>query len=283
VAGAGRWTPPERRGVGIVFQDTALFPHLRVDQNVGFGLGRDPGRAARVAELLELVDLVGLGSRFPHELSGGQQQRVALARALAPRPRVVLFDEAFGNLDGDLRASLRSQTVRRCTMRVPPASSSRTTATRRCSTGERVVVMHGGRVEQVASPAEAFHQPSTRFVATLLGEADFLPGQQHGDQASTELGMVECVPGVAGAVDVMLRPHEVGFDVAAGATAQVVRREFRGSHHVYTLRLASGATVRSLQPHVVDLPVGTAVSPVAVGDHPLRSFARTGEASRDLV
>jgi iron(III) transport system ATP-binding protein len=279
VAGAGRWTPPERRGVGIVFQDTALFPHLRVDQNVGFGLGRDPGRAGRVAELLELVDLAGLGSRFPHELSGGQQQRVALARALAPRPRVVLFDEAFGNLDGDLRASLRAQTV--AALHDAGAAGVFVTHDRdeALSTGERVVVMHDGRVEQVASPAEAFHQPANRFVATLLGEADFLPGQQHGDQASTELGTVECVPGVTGAVDVMLRPHEVGFVVEGHGAARVVRREFRGSHHVYTLRLASGVTVRSLQPHVVDLPVGTTVSPVAVGDHPLRSFGANAAAA----
>ena len=280
VAGAGRWTPPERRGVGIVFQDTALFPHLRVEQNVAFGLGRSAGRAARVAELLDLVELGGLGSRFPHELSGGQQQRVALARALAPRPRVVLFDEAFGNLDGDLRASLRAQTV--AALRDAGAAGVFVTHDRdeALATGERVVVMQAGRVEQVASPAAAFHQPASRFVATLLGEADFLRGDQRGDTARTELGDLVCVPEGAGPVDVMVRPHEVGFAVHADGPARVVGREFRGAHHVYTLRLASGALVRSLQPHVVDLPVGTRVLPSVDGAHPLRSFSRPGDGRR---
>ena len=274
VAGAGRWVPPERRGVGIVFQDTALFPHLRVEENIGFGVGRRAGRAERVAELLDLVDLGGLGSRFPHELSGGQQQRVALARALAPRPRVVLFDEAFGNLDGDLRASLRAQTV--AALRDAGAAGVFVTHDREeaLATGERVVVMHGGRVEQVASPAMAFHQPASRFVATLLGEADFLPGDQHGDKAHTELGELGCVPDGAGPVDVMVRPHEVVFSASADGPARVIGREFRGAHHVYTLELASGAVVRSLQPHVVDVPVGTPVLAYVDGAHPLRSFPR---------
>ncbi|CAA9308856.1 MAG: hypothetical protein AVDCRST_MAG16-3 [uncultured Frankineae bacterium] len=273
VAGGGTWVPPEDRRVGVVFQDAALFPHLRVADNVAFGVPRGRGRAARVAELLELVELPDLGRRYPHELSGGQQQRVALARALAPRPSVVLFDEAFGNLDHALRASVRDATAR--ALRAAGAAGVFVTHDQgeALAVGERVAVMRDGRFEHVGEPADAFHRPANRFVATLLGEADFLPGRQSGDVVDTEVGRLAATPAARGEVEVMLRPHEVVFAADPAGTARVVRREFRGATYLYTLRLPSGATVRALVPHTLDVATGTAVTLQVEAGHPVRSFA----------
>ena len=272
VAGDATWVPPERRAVGVVFQDAALFPHLRVRENVAFGLPRGGDRRARVDELLALVELHGLADRYPHELSGGQQQRVALARALAPRPRVVLFDEAFGNLDTNLRWTVREQTVR--VLRETGAAGVFVThdQVEALAVGDRVAVMRDGRLEHVAEPAEAFHRPATRFVATFMGEADFLRGQRTGDKVSTEVGPLPTFAADDVPVDVMLRPHEVTFAVDPCGSAVVVAREFRGAAVLYTLRLPSGATVRSLQPHHVLCGVGTAVALEVEAGHPLTSF-----------
>lgn len=273
VAGPRSWVPPEARRVGVVFQDAALFPHLRVEENIAFGLARGKERGHRVAELLELVDLAGLGRRYPHELSGGQQQRVALARSLAPGPDVVLFDEAFGNLDSALRSAVRQATV--IALRETGAAAVFVThdQAEALAVGDRVAVMRSGRLEHVAEPAETFHAPATRFVATLLGDADFLPGRQSGGSVTTELGTLAATPHAEGGVDVMLRPHEVTFRLLTGAPARVVSREFRGASYVYVLRLASGALLRSVQPHTVDVPVGAQVDVRVDAQHPLRTFA----------
>ncbi len=259
VAGRGRWVEPERRQVGVVFQDSALFPHLSVADNVAFGLRRGGGRRERVAEMLDLVELGGLGSRFPHELSGGQQQRVALARALAPRPRVVLFDEPFANLDQNLRVSVREEVVG--ALHAAGATGVFVThdQSEALALGDRVAVMRAGRLEQVARPEAAFHAPATRFVATFLGEADFLPAERDGGGVRTELGRCEADWTVEGPVEVMLRPHEVGLAASATGPGRVVAREFRGGFHLYTVRLPSGATVRSLQPHTLHARVGDPV------------------------
>ncbi len=271
------WVPPEQRRVGVVFQDAALFPHLRVADNVGFALPR-AGRAARVRELLALVELSGLEDRYPHELSGGQQQRVALARALAPRPGVVLFDEAFSDLDTNLRTSVREQTVR--VLREQGAAGVFVTHDQMeaLALGDRVAVMQAGRLEHLAAPAVAFSRPATRFAATFLGEADFLPGVRSGATASTELGQLpvhEPVSGpAAGDVDVMLRPHEVSATADPAGRAVVVGREFRGAHVLHALRLPSGAVVRSLHPHTDPVALGEAVAVRVDTAHPLATFAR---------
>ena len=138
--------------------------------------------------------------------------------------------------------------------------------------GDRVAVMRSGRFEHVAAPAEAFHAPATRFSARLLGEADFLDGVQTGDLVETEAGRLQATPGASGRVEVMLRPHEVSFVVATAGAARIAAREFRGASYVYTLRLPSGAQVRSVQPHTVDAPVGAAVELVLDPGHPVRTF-----------
>ncbi|HYN88168.1 MAG TPA: ABC transporter ATP-binding protein, partial [Ardenticatenaceae bacterium] len=174
VAGRDTCLPPERRRVGLVFQNYALFPHMSVAENVAYGVRRGQDRAARVREILSRVELDGLDARLPHELSGGQQQRVALARALAPQPEVLLMDEPFSNLDAGLRAQVRKEV--REILRVTNTAVLFVTHDQEEALlmGDRVAILHAGAVEQVGAPADVFHTPATRFVAGFLGVADFI-------------------------------------------------------------------------------------------------------------
>ena len=264
VAGPSGFVQPERRRVGLVFQDHALFPHLDVERNVAFGLDRLPRaeRSARVAEVLAMARLAPLARRYPHELSGGEQQRVALARALAPKPAVVLLDEPFSSLDETLRAQVRADTLR-------VLRSSGTTAvlvthdqTEALSVGDRVVVMNRGRIEQVDTPPQVFEAPATRFVAGFMGEAVFLPAHVHDALLTCELGVVSTVPGWAHCdvdVEVVLRPHEVALQPDRDGEAVVRDVEYHGAFVLHAVELASGRTVHSWQPHAVRHPVGTRV------------------------
>jgi iron(III) transport system ATP-binding protein len=252
-----------------VFQDHALFPHLTVAQNVAFGLHRMPRteRQARVGEVLELVRLGHLAARYPHELSGGEQQRVALARALAPRPAVVLMDEPFSSLDESLRAQVRADTV--AVLRETGTTGMLVThdQTEALSVGDRVIVMNRGNVEQADSPEQVFEHPASRFVASFMGDADFLPAHVHDALLTCEIGVVSTIPGWAHCdvdVDVVLRPHEVALTVDPASSAHVVAVEYHGAFVLHMVRLASGRTLRSWQPHAVRHPVGTAVAVTVV-------------------
>jgi iron(III) transport system ATP-binding protein len=269
VADRRHFVAPERRRVGLVFQDHALFPHLTVAQNVAFGLDKLPrtDRRARVGEVLELVRLGHLAGRYPHELSGGEQQRVALARALAPQPAVVLLDEPFSSLDESLRAQVRADTV--AVLRETGTTAMLVThdQTEALSVGDRVVVMRDGVIEQADTPEKVFEQPASRFVASFMGDADFLPARVHDALLTCEIGVVSTVPGWAHCdveVDVVLRPHEVALELDPGADAHVVAVEYHGAFVLHTVRLASGHTLRSWQPHAVRHPVGTAVAVTVV-------------------
>jgi iron(III) transport system ATP-binding protein len=264
VAGPDRWVPPERRAVGLVFQDHALFPHLDVTGNVAFGLDRLPRRerAGRVAEVLSLTRVDHLSRRYPHELSGGEQQRVALARALAPRPAVVLLDEPFSSLDETLRAQVRSDTV--AVLRATGTTAVLVThdQTEALSVGDRVAVMHCGRIEQVDTPVQVFESPASRFVAAFMGEAVFLPAHVRDALLTSEIGVVSTVPGWSDAdldVEVVLRPHEVALTPDPAGAAEVVQVEYHGAFVLHAVRLGSGRTVSSWQPHSVRHPVGTRV------------------------
>jgi iron(III) transport system ATP-binding protein len=274
VADKRRFVQPERRRVGLVFQDYALFPHMSVAQNIEFGLDRlnRAERRARTGEVLDLVRLAHLAGRYPHELSGGEQQRVALARALAPRPAVVLLDEPFSSLDESLRAQVRRDTV--ATLREAGTTGVLVThdQTEALSVGTRVVVMHGGVIEQADTPEKVFEQPATRFVASFMGDADFLPARVHRALLTCEIGVVSTVPGWANNeadVDVVLRPHEVALQPDPRSPARVSAVEYHGAFVLHYVTLASGRTVRSWQPHTVRHPVGTAVAvTVAAGTTP---------------
>src|SRR5512144_252134 len=183
------WAPPEARGVGMVFQDYGLFPHLTVAENVGFGLARRD-RATRVPALLALVDLCGLGARYPHELSGGQQQRVALARALAPAPRVVLLDEPWSNVDPQLRSELRAEVS--AVLRLLRVTTILVTHDREeaFSVADRIALMRDGAIVQVGTPEELYFTPVDRRAAEFLGAGNMLTGDAHEGVAHTSLGLV---------------------------------------------------------------------------------------------
>ena len=267
VAGPGTFVQPEKRRVGMVFQDHALFPHLTVARNVEFGLQDLPrsDRAARVAEVLALVRLGHLAERYPHELSGGEQQRVALARALAPRPAVVLLDEPFSSLDENLRAQVRSEVVGILRETDTTAVLVTHDQTEALSVGDRVVVMRDGVIDQVGTPQEVFERPATRFVASFMGDADFLPAHVHRALLTCEIGVVSTVPGwgnVDVEVEVVLRPHEVALAARPFRSAPgpvVVDVEYHGPFVLHTVQLVSGRTLRSWQPHSVRHAIGAKV------------------------
>ncbi|MYN01906.1 ATP-binding cassette domain-containing protein [Pseudoduganella sp. DS3] len=270
VARPGLHVAPELRRVGMVFQDYALFPHLTVAENIGFGLARSE-RAARVASLLQTVGLAGQGSRYPHELSGGQQQRVALARALAPRPRLLLLDEPFSNLDVELRERL-AQEVRQI-LRAEGVSAILVTHDQHeaFAFADLVGVMHEGRIQQWDAPYNLYHRPANRFVADFVGQGVFLPGEVQADgRIKLELGSLPAqgergTPGQQ--MQVLLRPDDVLHDDASTLTAEVVAKTFRGAEFMYTLRLASGAQVLSLVPSHHNHALGERIGIVLGAEH----------------
>jgi iron(III) transport system ATP-binding protein len=271
VAGAGRLVPPERRKVGMVFQDYALFPHLDVGRNVGFGLGRQGAAAdrARIGEVLELVGLAGLEARFPHELSGGQQQRVALARALAPAPALVLLDEPFSNLDATLRSRVRAD-VRDILQRAGATAIFVTHDQEEAlSLSDRVAVLDAGRVLQAGPPEEVYARPAALVVARLLGEANVLPGAASGGEATCELGRLPIdAAGLHGEVELLLRPEAICVAPAAsgdGVPAEVVRREFFGRDQRLRLRLPSGQELTARTAAGPAFPPGSLVAVRVLG------------------
>ena len=263
MAGPGSWIPPERRGIGIVFQDYALFPHLTVAENVGFGLqhlGRS-GRPPRARQIVELVGLETFASRYPHELSGGQQQRVALARALAPAPALILLDEPFSNLDADLRAQMREE-VERILRNTGTTGIFVTHDQEEAFTlADRVGVLNEGRLEQLDAPETIYHHPATLFVAEFVGAADFLPGLVTPYGIVTELGVFADTEArrLGKKVKVMLRPDDVTFVPSSVGDGTIVRRDFRGSENLYCIRLPSGQRVHSSQASATLYPNGTRV------------------------
>ena len=236
--------PPERRRIGLVFQDHALFPHRSVTQNISFGLRHldRRTRAARVDELLELVRLPGTGKRYPHELSGGEQQRIALARALAPDPAVVLLDEPFASLDPSLRDDVRTDVI--AALRERNAAAVLVTHDREeaLSLGDRVAVMSAGRLLQVDRPVEVYERPVDRFVAGFLGDASFLPDES-GDPSH---GML------------MARPHDL--TVSAGGDSVVTGRRYLGAAWRYRVRLGDSIEIDA------DTTAGPGDAPLAIGD-----------------
>jgi iron(III) transport system ATP-binding protein len=244
--------PPERREIGFVPQEGALFPHLDVGANVGFGLSRARRREGRVEELLGLLGLEGLGDRFPHQLSGGQQQRVALARALAPEPAVVLLDEPFDALDAGLRAAVRAEV--RAALRAAGATALLVTHDQEeaLSLADRVAVMRAGRIVQAADPETLYREPVDAGVAQFVGDAVLLEGRRLAGAAETALGLLP-LRGEAGAdgeaVTVLVRPEQISLaDPGAGGEARgtVVESSFFGHDAVARIAVEGAPGVEVL-------------------------------------
>jgi iron(III) transport system ATP-binding protein len=251
-----RSVPPEARRVGLVFQEHALFPHLTVSGNVGFGV-RDDTRDRRVGEMLDVVGLTGYGERYPHELSGGERQRVALARALAPSPELLLLDEPFASLDPNLRSRVRDDVAAILRTSSTPAIFVTHDQNEAMAVGDRVAVMRAGKIVQIGTPEQVFHTPVDRFVGSFMGEASFIP-------VADALAQVEGVAGTEG-IDadgavLMVRPDDVTFTESADGTAVVTGAEFRGSSWCYTLALAPGVSLRSTRSHLDHIAVGATVT-----------------------
>ena len=265
VYGAGVNESPEKRRVGMVFQEGALFPHLTVAQNVAFGLPKKGDRKEKIVDALRLVDLEGYDSRYPHQLSGGQQQRVALARALAPAPDLILMDEPFSSLDRSLREQLRAEVRSILKERQATAVCVTHDQEEAMQLSDRIAVMNEGYIEQIGPPEEVFHNPDTRFAAEFFGTADFLPAWQDGDFLASEVGQMPWPPSWPTPwpsnqkLQVMMRPDCVDIVPDENGSGLVVGREFLGAFNLYFVELPSGNRVRVMASHIVHLDAGTRV------------------------
>lgn len=261
VAGSGCWVPPEQRCLGMVFQDYALFPHLTVAENIGFGLKKKYVGDA-VSQLLKLVGLVGLDRRYPHELSGGQQQRVALARALAPQPQLVLLDEPLSNLDVQVRLRLREEV--RDILQATQTSGIFVTHDQEeaLAIADRVGVMRYGKLEQLGTPQEVYTQPASRFVAEFVTGANFVPAQRQGHLWETEVGSfaVSQPMNVEDKGDLMIREEDLLLEPAENDAALTIRtRRFLGREYRYCLTTPSGKELHARTTAQTTLPVGAKV------------------------
>ena len=263
VAGSSTWTPSERRGVGIVFQDYALFPHMTLFKNIAFGLkGCRQELKQKVTEMLDLVGLSDTVQKYPHELSGGQQQRIALARALAPSPKVMLLDEPFSNLDADLRLELRTETRRILKEKETTTILVTHDQEEAFSLSDRVGVLNHGRIEQIGTPDEIYHRPSNHFVASFVGRADFISGRIEGNSVVSELGIFKfsgSIPPGFTDVDLMIRSDDVDFTVNAHGDAVIIEAQFLGAEVIYKLMLTDGKIIHSIKPSIDINRVGARV------------------------
>ncbi|WP_407315557.1 ABC transporter ATP-binding protein [Pseudomonas sp. nanlin1] len=263
---------PEKRRIGMVFQDYALFPHLTVSENIAFGIRKHPRQAQVVREMLQLVKLDGLGQRYPHELSGGQQQRVALARALAPEPQLLLLDEPFSNLDVELRRRLSHEVRDILKSRGTSAILVTHDQEEAFAVSDQVGVFNAGRLEQWDTPYNLYHEPQTPFVASFIGQGYFIRGSLSSPETvSTELGELRgnrAYPWpVGGAVDVLLRPDDIVHAPASALRAKVTSKSFTGASTLYRLQLATGSQLEAIFPSHIDYAPGADVGIEVAADH----------------
>ncbi|MFO1050354.1 MAG: ABC transporter ATP-binding protein [Geminicoccaceae bacterium] len=264
LAGPAGQLPPERRRVGLMFQDFALFPHLRVRDNVAFGLnGRDRGsRERRVQELLAAVNLASHARAYPHTLSGGEQQRVALARALAPAPELLLLDEAFSALDTALRARVRDETLGLLRATRTPVLLVTHDAEEAIAVGDCIHAMLGGRIVQSGTPAELYARPADAFVAGFFGPVNRFAGRVAGGAVDTPLGRAPATGLADGTgVEAIVRPQALRVTGAGtgGTRARVECRRDLGPVHVLRLALADGSSIEVNQPGPSEAEIGDEV------------------------
>lgn len=266
----GEFVPPEGRRLGMVFQNYAVWPHMIVFDNIAYPLRvageRRQAIATRVAEVLDLVELRGLGGRYPHQLSGGQQQRVALGRALAGRPEILLLDEPLSNLDAKLREQMRfelKELQRR--MRIPVLYVTHDQA-EAMALSDRLAVMANGEIVQVGRPADIYKHPATRFVADFIGQMNFLPAQIVAGEPGAALVRVdgyqcraENPSGISGTAAVAVRPEDMVLGASEGLPGRVQVQNFLGNLVEYKVLLEGGLTVRVQAPPGESYEEGAAV------------------------
>ena len=280
ISKAGFTLAPEKRRIGMVFQDYALFPHLTVAQNIAFGIRKHPQQEKVIDEMLELVNLAGLGKRYPHELSGGQQQRVALARALAPEPQLLLLDEPFSNLDVELRRRLSHEVRDILKSRGTSAILVTHDQEEAFAVSDHVGVFKEGRLEQWDTPYNLYHEPATPFVASFVGQGYFIRGQLSSPETvSTELGELRGNRAYLWAdgspVDVLLRPDDIVHAPDSALRAKIVAKSFQGAATLYRLQLGTGSQLEAIFPSHIDYLPGAEVGIKVAADH-LVLFAAAG-------
>jgi iron(III) transport system ATP-binding protein len=265
---------PEKRRIGMVFQDYALFPHMNVCHNICFGL-RELGTAQKRKvsdEMLDIVGLTGMGKRYIHELSGGQQQRVALARALAPRPDLILLDEPFSNLDVDMRERLSSE-VRQILKQQHTTGIMVTHDQHEAfAVGDQIGVMDEGRMLQRDTAYNLYHSPENRFVADFIGQGVFVKGTLTSpDTVKTDIGVIQGdraydLP-TGSKVELLLRPDDIVLDEHGELTGKITQRAFKGAEIMYTLEIKPGLELLSLIPSHHDYQLGEQVRIRLAPDH----------------
>lgn len=274
VSHAGWSLSPEQRQVGMVFQDYALFPHLRIGENIAFGLRQWPARERRerVRALLQLIGLPEYEQAFPHQLSGGQQQRIALARAMAPRPQLLLLDEPFSSMDAELREQLAREIRNLLKHENITALLVTHDQFEAFAMADDIGVLNAGELVQWDSGYNLYHRPANRFVADFIGQGVIVPGEVTGEgQIKTELGILQgalpegCKSGCK--LDVLLRPDDIVHDDASALQARIVAKAFRGAEFMYILQLQSGTEVLCLAPSHHDHAIGDALGIRVEAEH----------------
>jgi len=275
---ADTFVPPEKRNIGMVFQDHALFPHLSVFDNIAFGL-RGFSKAEkkdRVSELLKLVSVESLSKRFPHVLSGGERQRVALARALAPEPALLLMDEPFSSLDAHLRLEVREQI--RDILKTSQSTVIFVTHDQEEALfmGDRLAVFNQGKMEQIGFPETIFHDSGSRFVSAFMGDSDFVRGKSIPTGFHTELGLLKQQNDYSTGteVEIAIRADDIDFQINNQGNGIIINRFFRGAFNFYRIELDSGAIVHVFKLHTEIYQPGERVFTYFNAGHPLKIFAR---------
>ena len=276
VANPREFTPPEKRKIGMVFQDYALFPHLTLEKNIAYGLpsmgsarrSKDPNQvmqrlrlSVRVSEVLGLVGITHLSNRMPHELSGGEQQRAALARALAPRPLVLLMDEPFSNLDAKLREQVREDVKRILSQTEVTTLLVTHNQEEALSMADRVAVMHEGRLEQLDTPQNIYQRPATTYVASFVGTAGFLSATYADGRLHTAAGSIprESPPRYAEDLEVLARPEDLVFEPSDDGQGRLISFAYHGSYTLYTIIMDNGEIVYCMKPTLESYPEGASV------------------------